>query len=113
MIESTPRFLQGIFAFVGCGFDQPATLATYTVASDKRAQPIYLRAGNSSDSLVVLTLTRDGETMRLFPIGAKAATHVPLAVVEDIMPDTRIDLSISAPDGVSGTIVVDLGFIEI
>jgi hypothetical protein len=113
MIESTPKFVQGIFAFSGAGYERPTALASHTVASDRRAQPVYLRAGNSSDELVVLTLSRDGETMRLFPLGARSASHVPLAVVEDIMPDTRLDISVAAPAGTSGTIVLDLGLVEI
>ena len=113
MIETTPKFVQGIFAFTGAGYERPTALGGYTVASDRRAQPVYLRAGNSSDELVVLTLSRDGETMRLFPLGARSASHVPLAVVEDIMPDTRLDVSVSAPAGTSGTIVLDLGLVEI
>lgn len=113
MIESTPRFVQGIFAFTGAGYERPTTLASYTVASDKRAQPIYMRVGNSSDELVVLTLSRDGTPMRLFPIGARSASHVPLAVVEDINPDSRLDVSVAGPAGSSGTIVLDFGLVEI
>ena len=113
MIESTPKFVQGIFAFTGAGYERPTPLAGHTVASDRRAQPVYLRAGNSSDELVVLTLSRDGEMMRLFPLGARSASHVPLAVVEDIMPDTRLDVSVAAPADTSGTIVLDLGLVEI
>ena len=113
MIEATPKFVQGVFAFAGAGYDAPSAVASYTVAADKRAQPVYLRTGNSSDALVVLTLTRNGELMRLFPVGAKAALHVPLAVVEDISPETVLELSISAPTGVEGTIVLDFGLLEV
>ncbi len=49
----------------------------------------------------------------MFPIGAKAGIHVPLAVVEDLQPDTRIEVFFGAAEGVSGTIVLDLGIIEI
>ena len=113
MIESIPRFVQGIYAFTGAGYDRPSPLGAYVVAADKRAQPVYLRAGNSSDELVVVSLTRDGETMRLFPIGARGATHVPLAVVEDILPGTRLDVLVAAPEAISGTLVLDLGLVEI
>jgi hypothetical protein len=113
MIESKPQFVQGIFAFTGQGYDTPTPLADYTVAADKRAQPVYLRAGNSSDALVVLTLTRDGEVMRLFPVGAKSAQHVPLVVVEDIAPDSLLALSVAAPAGTVGTVVIDFGIVEI
>lgn len=113
MIESTPRFVQGIFAFTGAGYERPTALAGYTVAADRRAQPVYLRAGNSSDELVVLTLSKDGAPMRLFPIGARSAAHVPLAVVEDINPDSRLDVSVAGPAGSGGTIVLDFGLVEV
>lgn len=113
MIESVPRFVQGIFEFTGAGYDRPAQIAGYTVSADKRAQPIYLRAGNSSDQLVVLTLSKDGAPMRLFPVGARSAAHVPLAVVEDIHPDTRLDIAVAGPAGTGGTIVLDFGLVEI
>jgi hypothetical protein len=48
-MEAVPRFLQGLFPF-------------------KRAQLIYLRAGNSSGELVYLLLTRDGKPMRSVPV---------------------------------------------
>ena|SRR5579863_4168051 len=113
MIESTPKFVQGIFAFTGQGYETSSALASYMVAADKRAQPVYLRVGNSSDELVVLTLTRNGEIMRLFPVGAKSAQHVPLVVVEDISPDTELALSVAAPAGTAGTVVVDFGLVEV
>ena len=116
MIESIPRFLQGAFEFEGYGLMDPRPLARdqwYTVPSDRRAQLVYLRAGNSSDELVYLLLTRDGVAMRYFPIGARSAMHVPLVVLEDIEPDATIELLIAAPKGVSGTLVVDLGLHEI
>ena len=80
---------------------------------DRRAQAVYLRAGNSSDELVCLTLTRDGKPLRLFPVGAKAALHVPLAVLEDLEPDSRIEVLVAGPSGTRGQIVLDLGLVEI
>ena len=113
---SRPKILTGIFAFSGAGLDRPSLLgpgAVYVVPPDRRAQAIYLRAGNSADELACLTVTRDGRPMRLFPVGAKAALHVPLAVLEDIEPDTRIEVLVSAPEGVQGHIVLDLGLMEV
>ena len=103
-------------AFTGAGLDKPALLAStlaYTVPSAKRSQLVYFRGGNSSDALVCLSLTRDGKPFRLFPIGAKAAIHIPLAVVEDLSPDTKVDVMIAAPEGVSGHVVIDIGLVEI
>ena len=116
MIESTPRFVQGVFAFSGAGYGQPRPLgdaARYTVPPDRRTQPIYFRAGNSADSMIALVLMRDGKPMRHFPIGAKSAAHVPLAVVEDIEPDQKLEVMVVAPEGVTGTVVLDIGLMEI
>ena len=115
MIDSEPKFIQGVIPFTGAGYDRPVPLtsASYTVAADKRAQPLYFRGGNSTAEMITVVLTRDGKPMRYFPIGAKAATHVQLAVVEDLEPETKLDLMIMAPEGVSGTVIVDLGLVEI
>jgi len=116
MIDSKPQFLQGVFAFQGAGYHKPALLdpsLAYVVPADKRAQLIYLRAGNSSDDMVFIALMQDGKPVRLFPVAARGATHVPLAVVEDLQPDTRIELRLAAPTGGAGTAVIDLGMIEI
>jgi hypothetical protein len=115
-METTPRFLQGIFPFIGTGLDKSALLGTtlsYTVPGDKRSQLIYFRAGNSTPDLIVLSLLRDGKLMRLFPIGAKSAMHVSLAVVEDMMPDTKLEVFVAAPAGTSGDVVLDIGLLEI
>ena len=114
-MDSIPAFLQGTFGFEGQGLDVPGSLAgaSYTVPGDKRAQLIYFRAGHSADELVNLVLTLDGAPMRNFPLGARSAMHVPLAVVEDLLPESTLELMIAAPAGTTGTVVVDLGFMEI
>ena len=76
-------------------------------------QTVYFRGGNSSDELVTVVLLRDGVPMRYFPIGAKASTHVPLRVVEDLLGDTRLELHLAAPEGAAGSVVVDLGLVEV
>ena len=114
-MESTPKFLNGIFVFTGAGLDKPSLLdpgLVYKVPGDRRAQLVYLRAGNSLDELICLTLMRDGKPMRLFPVGAKAAEHIGLTVVEDLEPETTIEVYVSAPDGASGRAVVDIGLLE-
>jgi hypothetical protein len=116
MIDAKPQFLNGIFAFAGTGYDRPARLSDkliYTVPADKRTQLIYLRAGNSCGEMVYLTLMRDGKPMRYFPIGAKATQHIQLAVVEDIFPETKLELFFAAPEGAQGTLVIDVGLLEI
>ncbi len=115
MIQSVPRFLQGVFPFVGSGLGSPTLLPalSYTVPMSRRAQLIYFRGGNSSPELAVVSLLRAGVVMRLFPVGAKSGIHVPLAVVEDLEPETALMLSVAAPEGAAGAIVVDIGLLEI
>ncbi len=113
MIDSIPKFVQGVFGFTGAGYQSPTTVAGYTVSSDRRAQPIYLRAGNSTDAMISVSLLRDGTVMRIFPVGARAGTHVQLVVVEDISPGSRLDIAVAAPSGADGTLVLDFGLLEI
>jgi hypothetical protein len=113
-MNPTPRFIQGTFPFTGLGLKSPQSLgegALFTVPADKRAQLIYARAGNSSDALICLVLTRDAKPIRYFPVGAKSSMHVPLAVVEDIFPESRLEVLLAAPEGVSGMVVVDVGLL--
>jgi len=115
-MSSTPRFIQGIFSFEGRGLDTPAALgpqASFAVPSDKRAQLLYLRAGNSSSELINLSMLRDGKLMRYFPIGARASVHVPLVVVEDLFPDTKLELQVAAPPHGTGMVVLDVGLVEL
>ena len=51
--------------------------------------------------------------MRYFPVGAKGAIHVPLAVVEDLAPESRIEVLVAAPAGLASSVLVDAGFMEI
>ncbi|MCG5431081.1 molybdopterin oxidoreductase [Mycobacterium sp. MYCO198283] len=115
-MASTPRFLQGVFAFRGNGLDKPEIIAdslAYVVPPGVVAQPLYLRGGNSSGELIVVTLLRDGVPMRLFPIGARGSVNVPLRVVEDVDPDSRLELTVAAPAGTTGDVVVDFGLVEV
>ncbi|MFI7591925.1 molybdopterin oxidoreductase [Micromonospora sp. NPDC049359] len=77
------------------------------------AQPVYFRGGNASAELICVLLMRDGQPMRYFPIGAKSDVHVPLRVVEDLDSGTSIEVHVAAPAGVSGTVIVDLGLVEV
>jgi hypothetical protein len=115
MMESSPAFIQGVYAFHGAGYDKPVPLegATYTVPGDKRSQTIYLRAGHTLSSMICVILLRGGKPMRYFPIGANGAVHVPLAVTEDLFPETKIELVVAAPAGADGTVIIDLGLMEI
>ncbi len=113
---STPRFLQGPFDFEGNGLDKPLLIddsLRYVVPAGCVTQPVYFRGGNSSDDMVTVVLFRDGEPMRYFPIAARGATHVALRVVEDLLGDTVLELFVAAPAGCRGTVIVDLGLVEI
>lgn len=115
MLEK-PVFLQGLFRFKGigltaaCGF-QPEL--KYTVPSDRRAQLVYFRAGNPAAELISVQFLRNGKPMRYFPVGAKAATHVELAVVEDLEPGTVLEVLVAAPENVNDSVVLDIGLVEI
>ncbi len=115
MIDSEPKFIQGAMSFTGAGYNKavPLESANFVVASDRRAQPLYFRGGNSGAEMITVVLMRSGKPMRYFPIGAKAGTHVQLAVVEDLEPETKLELVVLAPEGLSGTVIVDLGLVEI
>ncbi|MGI4950713.1 MAG: hypothetical protein ACRYGM_02820 [Janthinobacterium lividum] len=114
-METTPRFINGVHGFTGQGLETalPLGAPAYTVPSDRRAQPIYIRAGNSTAEMVAVMLMHDGKAIRTFPVGAKAGIHVPLAVVEDLQPDSVMEIYVAAPQGVSGQIVLDFGLLEI
>ena len=115
-MDPTPRFVQAVRPFTGVGlddyqpFDPPLT---YQVPEDRSAQCVYFRGGNNSDELVCVVLTRDGVPMRLFPIGAQDAVHIPLRITEELVTESVLELHLSAPAGRSGTVVLDLGLLEL
>jgi hypothetical protein len=115
MLEK-PIFIQGVFAFEGRGLERPAPLRPevgYSVPPDKRAQLVYLRAGNPAPELINLLVTLNGKPLRYFPVGAKAAIHIPLAIVEDLAPESLLQLTVGAPEGLRSSVVVDIGLMEI
>ncbi len=115
MLEK-PAFLQGLFSYEGRGLENPTGFqlpVTYLVPPDKRSQTIYFRAGNPSSEMIYLVLTRRGKPMRYFPVGAKGAIHVPLAVLEDIPAGSPLEVLVAAPDGLKSSALLDIGFMEI
>ena len=115
-MNSVPRFLQGIFPFDGTGFAKPGLLddsLRYVVPAGVVSQPLYFRGGNTSDELICVVLMRDGSPMRYFPIGAKSDVFIPLRVVEDLDGGTTLELQVAAPEGLSGSVVVDFGLVEV
>jgi hypothetical protein len=115
MLEK-PTFIQGLYGFEGRGLATPIAFeppVTYTVPFDKRAQMIYFRAGNPAAEMIYVVLTRTSKPMRYFPVGAKGAIHIPLAVVEDIDAHSKVEVLIAAPEGMKSSILLDIGFMEI
>jgi hypothetical protein len=115
MLE-THRFIQGVFTYQGCGFTQPVPLepkADYIVPSGKRAHLVYCRVGNPSSELICLILKRDGKLTRYFPVGAKAGAQMPHALVDDLLAKSEIEVVIAAPEGLAGSVLIDMGFVEI
>ena len=115
-MNEKPAFIQGLYSYKASGLECPMSFirpVTYTVPADKRAQTIYFRAGNASEEMIYLVLTRNGEPMRYFPVGAKGAIHVALAVLEDLAPESRIEVMVAAPSGVVSSVLLDIGFMEI
>ena len=115
-MNEIPRFIQGVYGFRGAGLAHPVPIkpgASYKVPFDKRAQLIYLRAGNSTPELVYLALLRNKQPFRFFPIGAKGAIHVQLAIVEDLEPESELEISLGAPEAIEGLVMIDLGLMEV
>lgn len=113
--RATPRFLQGVYPFAGRGVYELAPLhdeLAYLVPDAKLAQIVYFRAGNLADDLIYLTLSANGSPIRYFPVGPKADLHVPLAIVESYPPGTRLQICLAAPRGLTGTVIVDVGIVE-
>lgn len=114
-MASRPHFLQGIYSFTGRGLDQPFLLhpdLAYSVPRDTEAQFVYFRGGNSCDELVTAIVMRDGKPMRMFPMGAKSGTNMPLRIVEDLLAETHLEVHLAAPE-VSGQVVIDIGLVEV
>jgi hypothetical protein len=112
---SKPRFLQGVFPFVGRGIYEGVPLEHdlgYTVAEGCAARVLYVRLGNHAGDLIYLTLTADDVPIRHFPVGPQGAMHIPLVVQEAHPPGTRLSFRLAAERGVSGTLVLDVGIDE-
>lgn len=116
VMHPTPRFLQAVRSFTGAGLDDYQSFdppVAYRVPPGREAQCVYFRGGNSSGELVCVVLTRDGTLMRLFPIGARASIHLPLRITESLLTESTLELHVAAPAGVAGTVVLDLGVLEL
>ena len=114
-MHETHKFFTGMFAFEARGLEEPVSLepkAVYTVPPDKRAQFIYGRIGNPTSEFLYVALQRDGKSIRLFPCGPKSGIHVPLAIIDDCLPGSVVELRIAAPAGLAAKVMIDVGFVE-
>jgi assimilatory nitrate reductase catalytic subunit len=114
-VDTNQRFLRA-FAFRGHGRADPVPLGgelRHVVPDETVAQLVYLRGRNDSGGLIYVVLVRDGNAMRHFPIAAGGEVHVPLRVVEDLPGGAVVELHIAAPEGLVGTVVIDLGLVEV
>ena len=115
-MQPAPRFLQAVRTFQGRGLDDYVPFdppLRYRVPEGRQAQCVYFRGGNSSSELICVVLTQDGRPARLFPLGAAASAHVPLRIVENLLTDSELELHVAAPAGAEGTVIVDLGILEL
>ena len=83
----------------------------YTVPQGCTAGVQYVRAGNTTEGMVNITLLQNGKVMRYIPVAAGSATHVPLAIVDELRPETDVEVSV-ASEG-SGTLILDIGILEV
>lgn len=115
--RATPRFLQGVYPFAGRGLFDITPLDPYALGYDVPqgtvAEVHYVRGGNHSDDLIYLALMKGVAAVRYFAIGPKSDFHVPLAIVETHAPGTRLEIGFAAARGLTGTVVVDVGIVEI
>lgn len=110
--EGKPILLQTITTFEGRGLLNPAPLElSYTVPKGRTAGMLYFRAGSTVSGMVNITIMRNGRPMRYFPIAADSATHVSLAIVEELPEGTKIEIY-AAGEG-SGMLILDIGYLEI
>ena len=42
----------------------------------------------------------------------RAGSHVPLAIIDDCLPGSMVELKIAAPEGLATKVMIDVGFVE-
>ncbi len=71
----------------------------------------YVRAGNTTEGMINITVLKDGKAMRYVPVAAGGAIHVPLAIVDELQPGTEISIAAAAER--SGKLILDIGILEV
>lgn len=111
-----PVFLQGVFPIPPSGIYERMLVdisLQYTVPAGTQSEILYFRAGNLSDDMIYLTVVANGHSLRYFPLGPHSDSHVELVITESHSAGTCIEVFSSAPRGVSGAVVIDIGIIEV
>ncbi|MBA3470476.1 MAG: molybdopterin oxidoreductase [Herpetosiphonaceae bacterium] len=110
--EGTPVLLQTITVFEGRGLLDPQPLELrYRVPPGRTLGMLYFRAGSTVSGLVNVSITRDGALLRYFPVAANSAIHVSLAIVEEHPAGALLEVW-AAGEG-SGTLILDIGYLEV
>ena len=71
----------------------------------------YVRAGNTTEGIINITVLKDGKAMRYGPVAARDAIHVPLALVDELQP--RTENSIAAAAEGSGKLILEVDILEV
>ncbi len=86
---------------------------TYMVPDGVVAQAVYFRGGNTTDELIMRRADPGRRADALLPDRRQERLHVPLRVVEDLDGRHRRRAAARRAGGVTGTVVVDLGLVEV
>jgi len=112
MGEGTPVLLQTITTFEGRGLLEPQALdLRYRVPAGCIAAMLYFRAGSTVSGMVNVSITRNGQLLRYFPLAANSAMHVSLAIVEEHPAGALLEVW-AAGEG-SGMLILDIGYLEV
>jgi assimilatory nitrate reductase catalytic subunit len=108
----TTVLLQTITDIEGEGIDSPQDLnLTYSILQGCTAGVQYVRAGNTTEGMINITVLNDGKAMRYMPVAAGSAIHVPLSIVDELQPGTEISIAAAAER--SGKLILDVGILEV
>lgn len=108
-----PILLQGTFDFPATGLKTPDLLSkklVYTVPIGHVLGVRYIRVGNISDGMVIVSTVVNGLPHRIIPCAANNVIHVPFAIVDPIPPGSQIEIYVASDHG--GTAVIDCGCLQ-
>ncbi len=114
--QAVPRFLHGVYPFVGRGVYELSPLSdslSFTVPQHRTVETPYVRAGNSSDDLIYLAISANGSPVHYYPLGPRSDIDIAPSIGETHSAGTRLDICFAAPRGLAGSVIVDVGLVEI